>query len=214
MRVIESRWECMRSWRSNESESLNSHQLLIETLTKFKVHEGTRESMGVHESWQSNVEWEFELSSTLIEILNTFKVDESAREAMRVHESWRSNESDSLNSHLLSSKFWTRSKLTRALDRRLECTRAGGQTRVTVWSLIDSDTNFRQVQSWWERSRVDESAWEVAVKRVRVWILINSHRMSPTLMHSRACLAEVGRDNLITDATTTYRYHANYLATT
>ena len=157
MRALDSRWECtivggqtrVRVWTL-----INYHR-------NFEHVQSWWERSTVDESaWELAVkrEREFELSSTIIEILNTFKVDESARQSMRVHDSWRSNKSESLNSHQLSSKFWTCSKLMRALDSRWECMRVGGQTRERVWTLINYHRNFEHVQSWWERSTVDESA--------------------------------------------------------
>ena len=48
------------------------------------------------------------LSSTVMKNLSTLKVCESAWESMTVHESFRPNESESLNSHQLSSSFGPR----------------------------------------------------------------------------------------------------------
>ena len=177
MRLLESRWECMRVGGQTRvtvwtlinfhlnSEHVQSWWTLISCHRNFEHVQSWRERSRVDESARELVvkrEWQFELSSTFISILNMFKVDERARELMRVHESWWSNENKSLNSHQLSSKFWTRSKLMRALESRRECMRVGGQTRVKVWTLINCHWNSEHVQSWcgwWECMRADDNSW-------------------------------------------------------
>ena len=41
-------------------------------------------------------------------------------------------------------------------------------------TLDGSQEKFEQVQIWWERMRVAESAWESSQTRARVWTLVNS----------------------------------------
>ncbi len=92
-----------------------------------------------------------------------------------------------VNSHRLSS---TRAKREKTLidshknfehvQSRWECMRVTYQTRVRIWTLINSHPRLaRAVQKNLSTFKVDENAWEYmrvpCHARVRVWTLINWH---------------------------------------